>query len=140
MTAGSIAKCASGGRDHIPCCTRRGVINRCLPLCQGKLPQPPVDCIAYGGNIIQCFEEGTENIPGPVENLHATLVTKSSISLEWIPNEEDSNHTSTSSNTKKTKQIDFVIQYGKVNNMTLYETVVKMENVRDLLCLVMFQM
>lgn len=96
-------------------------------MCRGLIPQPPVDCLAYGGNIIQCFEEGTENIPGPVENFHATLVTKSSISLEWIPNEEDMNQTTKA--PKKTNGIDYIVQYGKVNNMTLYETVVKMENV-----------
>lgn len=124
-----MAKCAAGGRDHTPCCSRRGVVPKCLSLCRGVVPQPPVDCLAYGGNIIQCFEEGTENIPGPVENFHATLVTKSSISLEWIPNEEDSNHTT--ANSKKTNDIDFIVQYGKVNNMTLYETVVKMENVSE---------
>lgn len=127
---GTLAKCAAGGRDHTPCCTRRGVIPKCLSLCRGVIPAPPVDCLAYGGNIIQCFEEGTENIPGPVENFHATLVTKSSISLEWIPNEEDSNQTANA--PKKTNDIDFVVQYGKVNNMTLYETVVKMDNVNIL--------
>lgn len=100
-----------------------------MSLCRGLVPQPPVDCLAYGGNIIQCFEEGTEKIPGPVENFHANIVTGSSISLEWVPNEEDSNYTI---NTK-TRNIDFIVQYGKVNNMTLYETVVKMENVCGLI-------
>lgn len=103
-----------------------------MSLCRGLIPQPPVDCLAYGGNIIQCFEEGTENIPGPVENFHATHVTKSSISLEWIPNEEDTNQTMNA--PKKTNDIDYIVQYGKVNNMTLYETVVKMENVIKLIC------
>lgn len=127
---GALLKCAAGGRDHTPCCSRRGVTSKCLSLCRGLIPQPPIDCLAYGGNIIQCFEEGTEYIPGPVENFHATLVTKSSISLEWIPNEEDTNQTVNA--PKKTNDIDYVCQYGKVNNMTLYETVVKMENVNIL--------
>lgn len=105
---GILAKCAAAGRDHTPCCQRRGVSQRCLSLCRGVVPQPPVDCLAYGGNIIQCFEEGTENIPGPVDNLHAILVTKSSISLEWVPNEEDRNHT----NSKTNKNLDFIVQYG----------------------------
>lgn len=129
MFVGVLSKCAAGGRDHTPCCNRRGVIPKCLPLCRGLIPQPPVDCLAYGGNIIQCFEEGTERIPGPVENFRATLVTKSSISLEWIPNEEDTNQTMRA--PKKTNDIDYIVQYGKVNNMTLYETVVKMENVSN---------
>lgn len=27
-------------------------------MCRGVLPPPPVDCLSFGGNIIQCFEEG----------------------------------------------------------------------------------
>lgn len=55
---GALAKCASGGRDHTSCCNRRGVPAKCISLCRGVLPQPPVDCLSFGGNIIQCFEEG----------------------------------------------------------------------------------
>lgn len=130
LQMGALAKCAAGGRDHTPCCNRRGVIPSCLSLCRGLVPQPPVDCLSYGGNIIQCFEEGTGNIPGPVENLHATLVTKTSISLAWEPNQEDANSTTSSTTAnQKTSDIDYVVQYGKVNNMTMYETIVKLENV-----------
>lgn len=83
-------------------------------------------CISLG-------KKGTGNIPGPVEDLHATKVTNDSISLEWSPNVEDANGNATYGNVKKTKNIDFVIQYGKVNNMTMYETVVKMDNVSDII-------
>lgn len=65
---------------------------------------------------------GSENIPGPVEDLHATSVTKTSISLEWVPNAE-------SANSSDYKITDYLVQYGTVNNMTMYETVVKSENV-----------
>lgn len=74
------------------------------------------------------FLIGTGNIPGPVENVHATTVTNTSVSLQWNPNTEDSSKNGTD-NLKKTQNVDYVIQYGKVNNMTLYETVVKMDNV-----------
>lgn len=60
MISGSLAKCAAGGRDHRDCCVRRGVVPKCLSLCHGIVPSPPVDCLAYGGNIIQCFEEGKQ--------------------------------------------------------------------------------
>lgn len=49
--------------------------------------------------------------------------------MEWNQNGEDVGGNATYGNVKKTKKIDYVIQYGKVNNMTLYETVVKMDNV-----------
>lgn len=55
---GALAKCAAGGRDHTPCCNRRGVPARCISLCRGVLPQAPAECSTFGGNIIQCFEEG----------------------------------------------------------------------------------
>lgn len=65
---------------------------------------------------------GTDNIPGPVSDLHATVVTNTSISLEWVPYQDPSNNT-------EMENIDYLVQYGKVNNMTMYETVVKLENV-----------
>ena len=57
---GVIARCAAGGRDHTPCCNRRGVIPACISLCRGVLPSTPAgsDCLSYAGNILQCFEEG----------------------------------------------------------------------------------
>ena len=73
-----IARCAAGGRDHTPCCTRRGVIPSCMSLCRGVIPVTPLtlgsssssssaaassasnapDCLSYAGNILQCLEEG----------------------------------------------------------------------------------
>lgn len=58
MQMGVLSKCAAGGRDHTQCCVRRGVPTKCLSLCRGIVPQPAVNCLPYGGNIIQCFEEG----------------------------------------------------------------------------------
>lgn len=81
----------------------------------------PNECVAFAGNIIQCFEEGTGNIPGPVENFHATSVSNNSISLSWTPFEND---------TKSVGFKDFLVQYGEVDNMTVYETVIKLDNER----------
>ena len=58
-----------------------------------------------------------------MEDLHVTSVTNTSISLTWVPFEGDENNTDT-------KNVDFLVQYGKVDNMTVYETVTKLENVR----------
>lgn len=106
--------------DHSPCCARRGVSKKCMPNCKGILSQP-TECVAFAGNIIQCFEEGTENIPGPVENLHATSVTNNSISLSWMPFENDTDNS-------RAGFKDFLVQYGRVDNMTMYETVIKLDN------------
>ena len=75
---GKLAKCAMGGRDHMPCCLRRGVPSKCLLLCQGiqATPQSSVltDCLPYIGNVMTCLEEGSELLPPPVTNVHAVFV------------------------------------------------------------------
>lgn len=119
---GTIVRCSAGGRDHTSCCARRAVPPKCQSLCRGVITQSPADCLPYAGNIIQCFEEGIGHIPPPVEDLHVTSVTNTSISLAWVPSETDTNNTDS-------KASDFVVQYGKVDNMTMYETIIKLENV-----------
>lgn len=56
--------------------------------------------------------------------MHVTSVTNNSISLAWVPPDVNGTDTGIMSNYS-----DFVIQYGKVNNMTMYETVVKLDHV-----------
>jgi hypothetical protein len=51
-----------------------------------------------------------------------TSVTNTSISLAWVPYEDSMNDTAT-------KYTDFLVQFGKVNNMTMYETILKLDNV-----------
>lgn len=55
---GVLAKCFAGGRDHTPCCQRRGVTPNCLSVCRGVMIQPTAECFPFIGNIIQCLEEG----------------------------------------------------------------------------------
>ncbi|XP_055528945.1 Ig-like and fibronectin type-III domain-containing protein 1 [Wyeomyia smithii] len=118
---GTIVRCSAGGRDHSSCCERRAVPPKCRSLCRGVITQSPSDCLPYAGNIIQCFEEGIGHIPAPVEDLHVTSVSNTSISLAWVPSEVDPNNTDT-------QATDYLVQYGKVNNMTMYETIIKLEN------------
>lgn len=108
---------------------------------------------------------GTNNIPGPPEDVHATSVASTSISLAWtaptnsaeqsksaptdlatgdelaagaaVAAAGDASDATTTTSPDSTSvpdasagdNIDFVVQYGKVNNMTKYETVAKLENV-----------
>ena len=61
-----VTKCAAGGRDHLPCCLRRGVPLECQALCQGTQIHTSNsvygDCFAYIGNIMACLEEGKYRI------------------------------------------------------------------------------
>lgn len=83
--AAVIVRCAAGGRDHTPCCQRRGVPTACMSICRGVMPHyangagsnaaalsgssysgsngtTSSDCLSYAGNILQCIEEGEWNI------------------------------------------------------------------------------
>jgi hypothetical protein len=71
-------------------------------------------------NIYNCL---LGNLPGPVENLHATSVTNTTISLSWSAYQNDSDSAQFQANKK-----DFLVQYGKVDNMTMYETVIKLDH------------
>ena len=73
-----ITKCAAAGRDHLPCCIRRGVPVECQALCQGTQlhSQNSVysDCNAYIGNIMTCLEEGKNDIT--IERFHSLPICK----------------------------------------------------------------
>ncbi|XP_037084356.1 Ig-like and fibronectin type-III domain-containing protein 1 [Pollicipes pollicipes] len=77
-----LMRCSAGGRDHTPCCRRRGVPSACLPACRGQ-SSLEADCLPFVGNLWQCFEEGTGLLPPPVTALHASGVTNSSVVLIW---------------------------------------------------------
>ncbi|XP_018897907.2 Ig-like and fibronectin type-III domain-containing protein 1 isoform X1 [Bemisia tabaci] len=114
-----LLRCGAGGRNHGSCCARRGVPAACLPLCSGVIIESMIvtatTCVRYLGNIVQCFEEGTGKIPGPVVDLHATKITNSSVTLQWEVPIEGSNYT------------DFVVHCQRVDNTSTYETVLKLE-------------
>lgn len=119
---GVLAKCAAAGRDHTPCCNRRAVPSECMSLCHGVLPPKGTECLPFAGNILQCLEEGSTKIPGPILELRATSVRNTSVSLMWIPAEEDQ------INETNSRISDYLVQYGRVDNQTIYETIVRMEN------------
>ncbi|KAF7279649.1 hypothetical protein GWI33_006881 [Rhynchophorus ferrugineus] len=115
----TILRCAAGGRNHGSCCNRRGVPSACLPLCSGvivgSLRSTASSCVTYIGNIVQCFEEGTEKLPGPVTALHAVAADATTLILEWSPPDEGANVT------------DYVIHYQKVDNTSMHETLLKLD-------------
>ncbi|XP_075234927.1 Ig-like and fibronectin type-III domain-containing protein 1 [Lycorma delicatula] len=118
-----LIRCGAGGRNHAGCCSRRGVPPFCQPLCSGVIIESVLvtatSCIPYIGNIVQCFEEGTGLLPGPVDELHAIHVNDTEVTLHWEPPKDGSNVT------------DYVIHYKKVDNTTMHETVPKLDNQKN---------
>ena len=51
----SLTRCAVGGRDHLPCCARRGVPKKCQPLCQAVHQESTgaafSSCLPYIGQV-----------------------------------------------------------------------------------------
>ena len=92
-TLRTLVRCLAGGRDHRPCCERRGVDARCLDVCIGTMNESPfvigAKCSKHSGKILQCMVEGSDTLPGIPEDLHATLVTKNSIHLQWNASIDD---------------------------------------------------
>ncbi|XP_068232541.1 LOW QUALITY PROTEIN: myomesin-3-like, partial [Palaemon carinicauda] len=89
-------RCAVGGRDHRPCCKRRGVPAACMGVCSGSFVADratPTVCMPYIGNIMMCLEEGVGVLPGPITTLHATKVTDDSVTLVWQEPQEGPNAT-----------------------------------------------
>ena len=80
-------RCGAGGRDHLPCCARRGVPAQCQPLCQSvhqaSTGADYQQCLPNIGQIILCYEEGTISLPAPVRNLKAVSISDSSVILTW---------------------------------------------------------
>lgn len=52
-----LVRCGAGGRDHTPCCQRRGIRWECLPICSATMEMTPQaivsTCIGDAGKIIQ---------------------------------------------------------------------------------------
>ncbi|RWS23337.1 Ig-like and fibronectin type-III domain-containing protein C25G4.10, partial [Leptotrombidium deliense] len=92
-TANTMIRCAVGGRDHRPCCKRRGVTPECLGLCTGLIEGSPMHigakCGQYASSIMICIKEGVGVLPGMPVDLHTTKISNTSIHLQWRKAKED---------------------------------------------------
>lgn len=79
-------------------------------------------CIPYIGNIVLCYEEGTELLPGPVNDLQAEVVDDTSVYLEWEPPVDQNNITS------------YEVHYQKTDNTSMHKTPLKLDHVSLRLC------
>lgn len=84
-----LLKCGAGGRNHVQCCEQRGIPKPCHGFCTGHVTEEllvtAAACLPYVGNVIQCFEEGTGLLPGPITQLRATSISDDSVTLVWQP-------------------------------------------------------
>ncbi|XP_061379093.1 Ig-like and fibronectin type-III domain-containing protein 2 isoform X2 [Danaus plexippus] len=101
-----IVRCGAGGRNHEKCCARRGVPRACSSVCTGAAQVSLFySCVAYIGNVVQCFEEGTGTLPGPPREVHA-VISRDKLFLDWSPPADGANATS------------YVVHWQKVGNNT----------------------
>lgn len=109
----AVVRCGAGGRDHLPCCARRGVPAACQPLCQAVHQQSTgadfLQCLPNIGEVsckslfsyshcaelqvVTCWEEGSLALPAPVSRLRAVSVQDTAVVLDWQPGHDPSNQT-----------------------------------------------
>ncbi|XP_015794562.1 Ig-like and fibronectin type-III domain-containing protein 2 [Tetranychus urticae] len=111
-TASIIVRCTVGGRDHKPCCERRGVSPECHGLCNGLIDGTPFQvgtrCGPEGPNILLCVKEGAETLPGQPWDLHAFKATQDSIYLRWKTSDEDL--------ARGPDSVNFTVRYSPVSS------------------------
>jgi DB module len=66
-----LMKCAADGSDHRSCCANHDVPRRCLNWCRGEpiTPGGGVCALQHTRNIVGCFQENRDRLPGPPQNL-----------------------------------------------------------------------
>ncbi|XP_043211935.1 Ig-like and fibronectin type-III domain-containing protein 1 isoform X2 [Amphibalanus amphitrite] len=81
--------CAADGSDHRDCCSVRGIPDHCLSWCKGldnfdhRLLLDP-DCITiYAADIVGCFHEGKDLLPGRPRNVVATKLNATAALVRW---------------------------------------------------------
>jgi len=82
-----VLRCAVGGRDHLPCCTQRGVPKSCQPLCQAVHQRSTGadfnSCLPVIGQVLTCLEEGPLQLPAPVKDLRAVEAEDGRVVVAW---------------------------------------------------------
>ncbi|XP_014662949.1 PREDICTED: Ig-like and fibronectin type-III domain-containing protein 2 [Priapulus caudatus] len=70
-----LVTCAADGKNHEPCCARKGVPDSCLPFCRGAIPVEHHrfrHCLVYYEKMATCMKEGNSVLPGPPTQLIAS--------------------------------------------------------------------
>lgn len=81
-----LMKCAADGSDHRNCCAQWGVPRRCLDWCRGEpILNNKLCVLSYTKQIMSCFHEGRDKLPGPPQNVKIDMVNSHSVRVHWDP-------------------------------------------------------
>lgn len=93
----NIVKCMADGRNHIPCCERKGVPDICQDMCRGEYTpftdylKSRVSCAAHTLPGLQCILEGIQHLPSEPESIYVEPLTEKSLQINWSPPEKFAN-------------------------------------------------
>ncbi|XP_057659770.1 Ig-like and fibronectin type-III domain-containing protein 1 isoform X1 [Diorhabda carinulata] len=139
---GKLMKCASDGSDHRNCCAQRNVSRRCLDWCRGESVLNNKACIlTHTKQIISCFHEGRDKLPGPPQNVHVDFIDSHTVSINWDPPTKNPNTVelyrvmvkATESQSKENFKEDTALTNIKIQDLkagATYSVVVKAGNSR----------
>ena len=91
---GSITKCLTDGRNHLPCCIENHIPKVCQPICQGNFSLTAVTdyftCMEYVAPLLACIGKGVRVLPPKPIDLIVEPNTESLI-VKWSKPVIDSN-------------------------------------------------
>ncbi|GJQ83686.1 hypothetical protein Trydic_g14393 [Trypoxylus dichotomus] len=81
-----LIKCAADGSDHRKCCVDWKVPRNCLDYCRGEPWLNNKICVLpYIKQIMNCFHEGRDKLPGPPQNIRVDILDSRSVKIMWDP-------------------------------------------------------
>lgn len=89
----SIIKCMADGRNHMPCCEKKGIPDVCQDMCRGEYTpftdklRSRISCSAHTISGLECILEGIQNIPSPPTAVFVEPVNEKSLQISWLPPE-----------------------------------------------------
>ncbi|CAG0895734.1 unnamed protein product [Darwinula stevensoni] len=133
-----IMKCAADGSDHRGCCSQWGVPKRCLDWCRGEaVPNAPLCLISFLQQMLSCFHEGKDMLPGMPGNVHVEPVDDVTVNVIWDPPDKNAKMIDAyrvfwrpvgSASAEKTDTKETHLQIGGLEAGVSYEAAVKAGN------------
>ena len=87
----NIVKCMADGRNHVPCCAKKGVPDLCQDMCRGEYTpftdflKSRVSCVAHTLPALKCILLGIQQLPSEPQNIIVEPLTEKSLQVSWSP-------------------------------------------------------